>query len=63
MRQKNVNAMTNSEGADQTAPQEQSDLGLHCLLRPICPRFKMFYNNHLLAHGEWPLYDIVPPHL
>ena len=52
MRQKNVNAMANSEGADQTAPQEQSDLGLHCLLRPICPRFKMFYNNHLLAHGE-----------
>ena len=27
--------MVNSVDLDQTA-QEQSDLGLHCLLRPIC---------------------------
>ena len=29
--------MTNSVGSDQTAPLEQSDLDLHCLLKPTCP--------------------------
>ena len=30
--------MTNSIDLDQTAPfKEQSDLVLHCLLRPVCP--------------------------
>ena len=29
--------MANSEDPDQTAPQEQSDLGLHCLFKPSCP--------------------------
>ena len=29
--------MANSVNPDQTAPsKEQSDLGSHCLLRPIC---------------------------
>ena len=37
-RQKNANEIANSEDADQTAPLEQSDLGLHCLPRPICPK-------------------------
>ena len=27
----------NSVDSDQTAPKEQSDLSLHCLLRPIYP--------------------------
>ena len=31
--------MTNSVDPDQTAPrEEQSDLGLHCLPRPVCPK-------------------------
>ena len=34
--QKDADRMTHSVNPDQTAP-EQSDLGLHCLLRPICP--------------------------
>ena len=29
--------MVNSVDSDQTAPEEQSDLGLHCLLNHICP--------------------------
>ena len=28
--------LTNSADLDQTAPQEQSDLGLHCVLREHC---------------------------
>ena len=37
-RQKDANGIVNSEDPDQTAPLEQSDLGLHCLPRPICPK-------------------------
>ena len=33
----NTAQKANSVDPDQTAPEEQSDLGLHCLLRPICP--------------------------
>ena len=33
---KNANGIANSEDPDQTAPQ--SDLGLHCLPRPVCPK-------------------------
>ena len=39
--QNNENGIANSEDPDQTAPlrvEEQSDLGLNCLLRPICPK-------------------------
>ena len=35
--QNGANGIANSEDPDQTAPQ--SDLGLHCLPRPICPKF------------------------
>ena len=28
--------MANTVDPDQTAPKEQFDLGLHCLLRPTC---------------------------
>ena len=34
--------MTNSEDPDQTAPQEQSDQGLHCFVTVICPNTKIF---------------------
>ena len=34
---KDADGMAKSVDPDQTAPREQSDLGLHCLLRPICP--------------------------
>ena len=33
-----ADGMANSVGPDKTASKEQSDLGLHCLLRPICPK-------------------------
>ena len=32
----------NSVGPDHTAPQEQYDLSLHCLLRPVCPIITVF---------------------
>ena len=31
-----MNLMTDSADPGQTAPKEQSDLGLHCLLRDCC---------------------------
>ena len=34
--QKDANGIANNEDPDQTASLEQSDLGLHCLPRPIC---------------------------
>ena len=37
MSQKDVDGITKSEGPDQTAPT-QSDLGLRCLLSPVCPK-------------------------
>ena len=36
--------MTNSADPDQTAPREQSDIGLHSFVRPICPGFHTVYN-------------------
>ena len=35
--------MANSVDPDQTAPKEQFDLGLHCLLRPVCPSLRSEY--------------------
>ena len=35
--------MANSVDPDQTAPKEQSNPGLHCLLRPVCPKTLNFY--------------------
>ena len=34
---KDADRITNGEDPDQMLHEEQSDLGLHCLLRPICP--------------------------
>ena len=36
--QKDANGIANREDPDQTAPKEQSDLGLRCLPRPLCPK-------------------------
>ena len=44
--QKDANGIANSEDPDQTAPlEEQSDLGLHCLHRPTCPKNYDNYGN------------------
>ena len=37
MHPKDPDGMAISVDPDQTAPKEQSDQGLHFLLRPICP--------------------------
>ena len=37
--------MANSADPDQTAPQEQSDLGLHCLPKKFVPIFKYINNS------------------
>ena len=39
-----ADGMANSVDPDQTA-QEQSDLGLHCLPRPVCLNTKDHYGN------------------
>ena len=31
--------LANSADPDQTAPEEESDLGLHCMLNKYCPKF------------------------
>ena len=36
MSPKGVDQMANSADPDQIALKDQSDLGLHCLLKPIC---------------------------
>ena len=50
---KDADGIANSEDPDQTAPRirlllEQSDLGLHCLPRPICPKTLDHYDRHYL---------------
>ena len=45
MRPKDIDGMANSLDLDQTANQEQSDLSLHCLLRPTCPNTWNFTAN------------------
>ena len=37
MHPKDADGMANSVDPDQTASSEAVCLGLHCLLRPICP--------------------------
>ena len=38
----------NSVDPDQTALQEQSFLGLHCLQKPVCPKTEDHYGNLLI---------------
>ena len=35
---KDADGLTDSVDPDQTAPKGQSDLGLHCLPRSVCPK-------------------------
>ena len=42
--------MANNGDQDQTAPKEQSDLGLHCLFILFCPGFKGFHG--IMFHKE-----------
>ena len=44
-RQKDSNGIANCEDPDQTAPR--SDMGLHCLPRPICLKTYDHYGNDL----------------
>ena len=44
--------MANSVDPDQMLQNAASDLGLHCLLRPVCPNMKGYYgisNRELLS--------------
>ena len=43
--QKDANGIANSEDTDQTAP-----LGLHCLLRPICPKTYDHYGTNVACN-------------
>ena len=45
---KDEDRISNRVDPDQTAPEEQSDLGLHCLLRPICPNVLNCYGTHFM---------------
>ena len=52
MRPKDAEGMAISVDPDQTAPEEQSDLDLHCLLRPTCPDLlRNFYGNMFMCHN------------
>ena len=44
--------MANSVDPDQTKHSVVSDLGVHCLQRPICPTTKSYYNNQEGMCGE-----------
>ena len=44
-----ADGMANSVDPDQ----EQSDLGLHCLPRPICPKTWDHYGNSNIVKGNW----------
>lgn len=37
--------MANSVDPDQMPPSPASDLGSHCLLRPVCPNIEGFYGS------------------
>ena len=52
MHPKDAEGIANSADPDQTAPlgavlEEQSDLGPHCLPRPICPKTLDHYDNSI----------------
>ena len=40
---KDANGMTNNTDPDQI--KEQSDLCMHCLLKPFCPNIQNYYNK------------------
>ena len=48
--------MANSADPDQTAPQEQSDQDLHCLLMHVCPNCEyksLISQHHILWALDW----------
>ena len=46
--------MANSVDPDQMPHSVASDLGLHCLLRPVCPNTKDKYNSFLGSLKHMP---------
>ena len=48
---KDADKIANSVDPDQTAPEEQSDLGLHCLLKPLKEHFGIL--DHMFCPGTW----------
>ena len=52
LRSKDADRITNRVDTDQTAPEEQSDLGLQCLLRPICPNISNYYGYGLQQYSD-----------
>ena len=51
-----VGKLANSVVSDQTAPQEQSDQGLHCFLRLFCPNIQGRYHSNLFLF--WRILDV-----
>ena len=51
--------MTNSADTDQTPHSVVSDLGLHCLHRPVCPNTYSKYGNLITASPSEIILD--PP--
>ena len=49
---KDADGITNSVDTDQTLIKEQSDLGLHCLLRSVYPKTKEHYGT-LHIYTTW----------
>ena len=43
------NKLTNSADPGQTAAKEQSDEGLHCLHRYVCPNISGYYHKFFLS--------------
>ena len=44
--------MTNSVDPDQMLHSAASDLGLHCLQRPVCPNIKAYYVIDMYRYVE-----------
>ena len=46
--------MANSVDPDQTLHSAASDLGIHCVLRPVCPTIK-YYRKKINYQAQWLL--------
>ena len=49
--------MAGSIDPDQMPSSAASDLGLHCLQRPICPNTKGYYNRCLTGYFILPIFS------
>ena len=54
LRSKDADRITNRVDTDQTAPQ----LGLHCLLRPICPNISNYYGICYMSEEGCQVYFV-----